>query len=393
MVPKMAVVVRQVLAKGGRAQGRLILQHRQDALSVITSFLSASRSGLQGLIKAFIRLVAPPQFPSSSSQTHRRVKKTQDLARCRFRLNFSRLTLLTMLFDRTMKILFSYVGLLLGGKLPKTLELSVLNRLKERNDPTVIQNLISIPFFTKFNDFLSRNPNANKSWRATRQDILTGKYECDPILKERLLVDLLMKIRRRHISRVLKTRVKSEIPLVREEDVREFIRGGKDPLHDHMVLLDPIESLLKQFQKGDEISSLILAHQQRNRKTFPPLLLLHTVTAEDLYDTARLYLEKYCSYKSKREKQLPGGSPGLAPGPPQQGARGRRRATLLKSYKPTKGSSSPSSSVKDFRDFDSADDMDSMIRPAAPTPSAASSLIPAPPTLEKPSDSRKFRKI
>ena len=63
MVPKMAVVVRQVLAKGGRAQGRVILQHRQDALSVITSFLSASRSGMQGLIKAFIRLVLLRSFP------------------------------------------------------------------------------------------------------------------------------------------------------------------------------------------------------------------------------------------------------------------------------------------------------------------------------------------
>jgi hypothetical protein len=326
---------------------------------------------------------------------HRKVKQAQDLARCRFRLNFCRLTLLTILFDRTMKILFSYVGLLVSGKLPKTLEPSALSRLKERNDPMVVQSLVSIQFFTKFNDFLSRNPNANKSWRATRQDVLAGKYECDQILRDRLLVDLLMKVRRRHVAWVVQTRAKkSEIPLVGEEDVREFIRGGKDPLHDHMVLLDPIESLLRQFRKEDGISSSILAHQQRNRKTFPPLLLLRTVTTEDLYDTARVYLEKYCHYKSRREKPVSGLLGAVAgPGGGSLG-RGRRRATLLKSYHAT-GDSSSTAILKDFSgsvedgSYDSADEMDSMIRPAAPV----SSLTPAPPALEKPSDSRKFRKF
>lgn len=55
MVPKMALVVRQVLAEGGRAQGRAILQHRQNALTILTSFLSLSSGGLKGLVKSFLR--------------------------------------------------------------------------------------------------------------------------------------------------------------------------------------------------------------------------------------------------------------------------------------------------------------------------------------------------
>lgn len=51
----MAVIVRKVLATGGRVQGRLVLKHRQEALSIITSFLSLSNGGMKGLIKGYIR--------------------------------------------------------------------------------------------------------------------------------------------------------------------------------------------------------------------------------------------------------------------------------------------------------------------------------------------------
>lgn len=55
MIPAMAVVVRKVLATGGRVQGRLLLKHRQEAVSIITSILSLSNGGIKGLVKGYIR--------------------------------------------------------------------------------------------------------------------------------------------------------------------------------------------------------------------------------------------------------------------------------------------------------------------------------------------------
>jgi hypothetical protein len=74
MVPAMALIVRRVIAEGGRVQGRIILQHRQEALAIITSFLSLSNGGLKGLIRSFIRstLSSPSRLtsllPSQESQ-------------------------------------------------------------------------------------------------------------------------------------------------------------------------------------------------------------------------------------------------------------------------------------------------------------------------------------
>jgi hypothetical protein len=344
-----------------------------------------------------------------------------------------------------MKLLFSFVGLVVSGKLPKTLALepSVLSRLKERNDPTVIRNLLSLTFFSKFNDYLSRNSNANKFWRATRQDLLTGKYECDQLLRERLLIDLLIRIRRRHVAKVVQARVKqSELPLIGEDEVREFIRGGRDPLQAHLLQQqylsqgigighsygqrlgqgqgqaqaqahDPIESLLKEFERADEISSLLA--KKRSANGFPPLLLLQTVTSEDLYDTARVYLEKFVQYKAKRDKDKEKSFPTPLLGTAATavavavaaggGGRGRRRATLLKSYQQQGQGQQSSSSIgtvsvasgsilkENSGSGDaysgSADELDAIsIRP----PALSLALSPAPPSLEKPSDSRKFRK-
>ena len=55
MIPEMALVVRKVLAAGGRIQGRLILKTRQDAIEIITSILSLSKGGIKGLVKVYIR--------------------------------------------------------------------------------------------------------------------------------------------------------------------------------------------------------------------------------------------------------------------------------------------------------------------------------------------------
>jgi hypothetical protein len=65
MVPAMALIVRRVIAEGGRVQGRIILQHRQEALAIITSFLSLSNGGLKGLIRSFIRSTLSSSLPAS----------------------------------------------------------------------------------------------------------------------------------------------------------------------------------------------------------------------------------------------------------------------------------------------------------------------------------------
>jgi hypothetical protein len=385
MVPAMALIVRRVIAEGGRVQGRIILQHRQEALAIITSFLSLSNGGLKGLIRSFIRSTLSSSLPASPpSSPHRKVKRVQAIARDRLRLNFSRLGLLAMVFERAMKILFSYVGLMVAGKVAKTIEPAFLHKMIQRNDPSVIRAMISLDYFTKFSHYLSLNPTANKLWRTARQDSLSGKFETDPGLRERLLFALLITLRHRHIAHVIRTRVKkSDIPLVVESDVREFIHGGKDPLHDHMVRLDPIESLLLEFQEQDTMSMLLAQHQRRN--VFPPFLLFHTLTTSDVLNVCCSYVEKAAPpLKGKKEKQLqlqPSASMTLgavSPVPVSGGGGGgakKRQGAVVKAGLGTSGGSQ--------------DEGSEMVRAAAPV----AVLAPAPPQTSKPSGSRRFRKL
>jgi hypothetical protein len=385
MVPAMALVVRRVIAEGGRVQGRMILQRRQEALAIITSFLSLSNGGLKGIVRSFIRSSLASAL---SSPPHRKVKRIQGLARCRFRLTLGRYSLLTILFERGMKILFAYVGSIIAGKVTKTIESSFLQRLKQRDDPSVIRSMTTLDFFAKFSDYLALNSAPNKIWRAARQDFLSGKFEIDLALRERLLLTLLLTLRRRHIISVMRTRVKkSNIPLVGEREVREFIQGGKDPLHDHMVRLDPVE-----FQHQDAMSSLLAHHshhQQQRRNLFPPFLLFHTLTTGDMLEVCCEYLEKYSQQQKQQPRRerltqlqhlqpspsttLAGISPVSAGGAGVGGKR-RQQGTFFK---------------VEVRDDES--ESSTSTRPAAPV-----ILAPAPPLAAKPSAAsggRRFRKL
>lgn len=134
--------------------------------------------------------------------------------------------------------------------------------------------------------------NVINSFKALRKDMITGGWIIEPQAKSNSCKEMFIKARIRHFA---KERMKHRvghfvIPQMSEDQVRSFIRGGVDPLDEHIKKL--VEESEKQPDTVSHKKNVTIGNMMRNvnkaqgPKTFmKPFLLIQSLTVEDVIDT------------------------------------------------------------------------------------------------------------
>lgn len=237
------------------------------------------------------------------------MKKLQGIFRKQIVVNLSRLGLLNTIFDRAFVSIFHLIGLIIAGKFPSKVTSEVFDKLGNLNELKLIKQMLTINFYTKFYNILNGNVNLLNNLKLFRKDFLSGKFEFNLNVKSQVLRSLLSKKRKVHFH-IRKNKLKniSKIPKVTENEVRNYILGGKDPLQEHVMKLDPSYHDSSNSDLLHHTKSLHLnqhnqqSHQQSHQQSYEPFLLINSISVNDLLEAIIEYVEKHTETKRVKVK-------------------------------------------------------------------------------------------
>lgn len=286
--------VKKYLESQGRNQGRQALYLRQQALSIITTFLGDSNAGIKACIRSYFR----------------KVRFCQRYYRKHLKINRNRVIFLDVIADRAMTIIHFFMTTMLTGRPLDQIEPSILEKLKQKNDPLVITDLFSQKFMTQLNRL--GKTTCSMVVKAIKRDAVTGKWGIESRVKYKVLNRLLTYKRRQHIQNIKRLESKKyEILPVDENDVRAFIQYGYDPLIDRVkrlaYVLESEKDDTKETNKGGKMTlgsllkgSTSVAYSASG--PLPMLNLLRSLTANDLLNACIELASKQVDYNNRKKK-------------------------------------------------------------------------------------------